>query len=92
MITDIYIFCDYQINIQGITSVIITRPTMKYVSRFPGFILLDLNLLSNTELYSCPPSKGPIGSALKMPTLKLINQSQKNIFAKIGKLDPKMGE
>jgi hypothetical protein len=41
-----------------------------------SFLPLDLNLFSIRDPYSCPPSKGPIGSALNIPTLKLINHNQ----------------
>ena len=53
-----------------------------------SFDPIDLNLFSIREPYSCPPSKGPIGSALNNPTLKLINHSQNNRLEITGKYGP----
>lgn len=46
---------------------------------------LDFSLFSISEAYSCPPSKGPMGRALNIPTLKLINHSQNSILEITGK-------
>lgn len=51
-----------------------------------------LTFFSISELYSCPPSRGPIGSALKIPTLKLMNHNQKRKLATTGKVDPRIEE
>src|SRR5581483_1052802 len=42
---------------------------------------LDFAFFSMSEPYSCPPSSGPIGSALNIPTLKLMNHSQNSMLA-----------
>ena len=53
----------------------------------PALIFLSIN-----ELYSCPPSSGPIGKALKIPTLKLTNHNQNRKLAITGKADPSADE
>jgi hypothetical protein len=53
-----------------------------------SFVPIDFNLFSIREPYNCPPSKGPIGSALNIPTLKLINHNQNNRLETTGKYDP----
>ena len=52
------------------------------------FFPLDFNLFSIREPYSWPPSKGPMGSALNMPTLKLINHNQNSMLEIAGNEDP----
>lgn len=59
---------------------------------FFTFLVLELNFVSIKELYNCPPSRGPIGSALNIPTLKLMNHIQKSKLENIGKLGPRMLE
>ena len=51
-----------------------------------------LDLLSIRELYNCPPSKNAIGSALNIPKLKFMNQSQKRVFAIMGNVGPNILE
>lgn len=46
---------------------------------------LDFSLFSISEAYSCPPSKGPMGRALNIPTLKLTNHSQNSMLEITGK-------
>src|SRR6185437_14928920 len=48
--------------------------------------------LSIIVLYNCPPSNGPIGKALKIATLKLMNHIQNKKFSTTGKYDPSIGE
>ena len=72
-------------TINTITSVKIRDAFLNRVEPAPTF-------LSIRELYNCPPSSGPIGNALNMPTLKLMNHSQKRKLAIIGKEDPSVDE
>lgn len=67
---------------------IITKMILKIVK---GFILLLVFILFSSNVpYHCPPSNIVIGSALNIPTLKLINQIQKSKFATIGNVGPKI--
>ena len=66
---------------------IITRVKIK-----DAFRKRALDLFSISELYNWPPSSGPIGNALKMPTLKLMNHNQNKKLAIMGKADPSVDE
>ena len=57
---------------------------------FLRLFLSNFDLLSISEPYNWPPSKNAIGRALNIPRLKLINHSQKSVFAIIGNDEPKM--
>src|SRR6187397_1739696 len=69
---------------------IITIPIIISDNKREAFltILAFCVLLSINELYHEPPSRKVIGRALNIPTLKLINHIQNNMFAIIGKDDP----
>jgi hypothetical protein len=69
-----------------ITIVIITSDNNR--AAFLTTCVLDCVLLSINELYHEPPSRKVIGSALNIPTLKLINHIQNSIFAIKGKDEP----
>ena len=57
---------------------------------FLRLFLSNLDLLSISEPYNWPPSKNAIGRALNIPRLKLINHSQKRVFAIIANDWPKI--
>lgn len=71
---------------------IITITSVKIRDAFLRRVEPALTFLSISELYNWPPSSGPIGNALKIPTLKLMNHSQKRKLAIIGKEDPSVDE
>ena len=69
---------------------IITITSVRIRDAFRKRVEPALTFLSISELYNCPPSSGPIGNALKMPTLKLMNHNQKRKLAIIGNAGPRV--
>src|SRR6476659_7237444 len=84
----------YRIN-HGTTKANATIIMVPYVNIFEecrSIPFLFSVFLSIIVLYNWPPSNGPIGKALKIATLKLMNHIQNRRFAGIAKYDPKIGD
>jgi hypothetical protein len=78
----IFIWTDWIYNIYGNNS---TTKTIAIIANVINWLIaipvFSFVLLAIKEPYHWPPSKGPIGRALNIATLKLMNHTQNNILA-----------